>query len=167
VPILTGSATSVITSSAPVVNSVDYRDTGIILKVTPRVNSSGLVLLDLAQEVSGVVAATSSSAIDSPTISTRRIATSVAVQDGEIIALGGLISDNRTDSKSGVPGLSRIPILGALLFGNLNNNDTRTELVVLLRPTVVRNVDDGRAVTQELREKLRGLRDLLPPNRMP
>ena len=167
VPILTGSATSVITTSAPVVNSVDYRDTGIILKVTPRVNSSGLVLLDMAQEVSGVVASSSSSAIDSPTISTRRIATSVAVQDGEIIGLGGLISDNRTDSKSGVPGLSRIPILGALLFGNLNNNDTRTELIVLLRPTVVKTVDDGRAVTEELRDKLRGLRDLLPPNRMP
>ncbi|WP_217433929.1 type II secretion system secretin GspD, partial [Caulobacter sp. S45] len=162
VPILTGSATSVITSDAPVVNSVDYRDTGIILKVTPRVNSSGYVLLDLAQEVSDVVPAGSSSTINSPSFSTRRIATSVAVQDGQIIALGGLIRDNRDDVSSGLPGLSRIPVLGPLLFGNINNNDTRTELIVMLRPSVVRNADDGRAVTEELREKLKGLRGLLP-----
>ena len=161
VPILTGSATSVISSGAPVVNSVDYRDTGIMLKVTPRVNSSGYVLLDLSQEVSDVIAAGSTSSINSPSFSTRRIATSVAVQDGEIIALGGLIRDNRTDTQGGLPGLSRVPVVGPLLFGNLNNADTRTELLVLMRPTVVRSVDDGRAVTEELREKLKGLRSLL------
>ena len=167
VPILTGSATSVITSDAPVVNSVDYRDTGIILKVTPRVNSSGYVLLDMAQEVSDVVPAGSSSTIDSPTFSTRRIATSIAVQDGEVIALGGLIRDSRQDSKNGLPVLSRIPVLGPLLFGNIQNSDTRTELIVLLRPTVVRNADDGRAVTEELRDKLKGLRGLLPDRNIP
>ena len=162
VPILTGSATSVISSDAPVVNSVDYRDTGILLKVTPRVNSSGYVLLDIAQEVSGVINAGAGSTINSPSFSTRRVATSVAVEDGRIIALGGLISDNRTDITSGLPGLSRIPVIGPLLFGNLNNTDSRTELIVLLRPTVVRNADDAKAVTDELREKLRGLRGLLP-----
>ena len=167
VPILTGSATSVITSNAPVVNSVDYRDTGILLKVTPRVNSSGLVSLDLAQEVSDVIAAGTSSTIDSPTISTRRIATSIAVQDGEVIALGGLIRDNRTDAKNGLPVLSRIPILGAVLFGNINNNDTRTELIVLLKPQVVRGVDDGRAVTEDIRAKLASLRALLPARNIP
>ncbi|MBV9509602.1 MAG: type II secretion system protein GspD, partial [Caulobacteraceae bacterium] len=167
VPILTGTATSVLTSSAPVVNSVDYRDTGIILRVTPRVNSSGEVLLDMAQEVSAVVAGSSTTTINSPTISTRKIATSVAIQDGEVIALGGLISDNRNDVASGLPYLSRIPVLGPLLFGNINNNDTRTELVVLLQPTVVRNVDDGRAVTDELRQKLQGLRELLPTEGVP
>ena len=148
------------------VNSVDYRNTGIILKVTPRVNSSGTVLLDLAQEVSDVVPAGASSTINSPSFSTRKSATSVAVHDGEIIALGGLISDSRTDQKNGLPILSRVPVLGALLFGNINNNDTRTELIVLLRPVVVRNVDDGRAVTEELREKLRELRTLLPPGKI-
>lgn len=167
VPILTGSATSVITSNAPVVNSVDYRDTGILLKVTPRVNSSGLVSLDLAQEVSDVIAAGTSSTIDSPTISTRRIATSVAVQDGEIIALGGLIRDNRTDAKNGLPILSRIPVLGPVLFGNIINNDSRTELIVLLKPQVVRGVDDGRAVTEDIRAKLASLRALLPAGSIP
>lgn len=165
VPILTGSATSVIASNAPVVNSVDYRDTGIMLKVTPRVNSSGFVLLDLSQEVSDVIAAGGTSSIDSPSFSTRRIATSVAVQDGEIIALGGLIRDNRTTSQSGLPGLSRVPVIGPLLFGHLQTTDSRTELVVLLRPMVVRTADDGRAVTEEIRAKLPGLRSLLPDPR--
>lgn len=167
VPILTGSATSTITTNAPVVNSVDYRDTGVLLRVTPRVNSSGLILLDLAQEVSDVVASTSPSTINSPTISTRRIATSIAVQDGEVIALGGLIRDNRTDAKSGLPFLSRIPVLGPVLFGNINNADTRTELIVLLRPKVVRSVEDGRAVTEELREKLLALKNLIPAGTIP
>jgi general secretion pathway protein D len=167
VPILTGSATSTLTTGAPVVNSIDYRDTGIILKVTPRVNSSGVVLLDMAQEVSAVVSATTTATINSPTISTRKIATSVSVQDGEIIALGGLISDNRNDVNGGLPGLSHIPILGPLLFGDINHNDTRTELIVLLRPVVIRNVDDGRAVTDELRQKLKSMSGLLPSKEMP
>jgi general secretion pathway protein D len=167
VPILTGSATNVVTSNAAVVNSVDYRDTGIILKVTPRVNSSGFVLLDLAQEVSDVVASGSAATIDSPTFSNRKIATSVAIQDGEVIALGGLIRDNRTDIKTGLPLLSRIPLLGPLLFGNINNDDERTELIVLLQPKVVKNVDDARAVTEELRDKLQSLRALLPAGKAP
>jgi len=167
VPILTGSATSTLTSGAPVVNSIDYRDTGIILKVTPRVNSSGVVLLDMAQEVSAVVSATTTATINSPTISTRKIATSVSVQDGEIIALGGLISDSRNDVNGGLPGLSHIPVLGPLLFGNINHNDTRTELIVLLRPVVIRNAEDGRAVTDELRQKLKSMAGLLPSGEVP
>ena len=167
VPILTGSATNVLTSNAAIVNSVDYHDTGIILKITPRVNSSGYVLLDMSQEVSDVVPNSTTSTINSPTFSTRKIATSIAVHDGEVIALGGLIQDSRNDTTSGIPGVSRIPFLGPLLFGNIQKNDTRTELVVLLRPRVVRSGDDARAVTDELREKLHGLSALLPPGRMP
>ena len=167
VPILTGSATNVITSNAAIVNSIDYHDTGIILKITPRVNSSGYVLLDMSQEVSDVVPNSTTSTINSPTFSTRKVATSIAVHDGEVIALGGLIQDSRNDSTSGIPGVSRIPFLGPLLFGNIQKNDTRTELVVLLRPRVVRSGDDARAVTDELREKLKGLSALLPPGRMP
>lgn len=158
VPILTGSAVSTIGSNAPIVNSIDYRDTGIILKITPRVNSSGLVLLDLAQEVSGVVPSTGNG-VNSPTISTRRIATSVAVQDGQTLALGGLFSSSRTDGKNGVPYLVRIPVLGSL-FGDRQGDHERTELIVLLRPKVVRNVDEGRAVTEDLKAKLETLKPL-------
>lgn len=160
VPIATGSAVSVENPDAPIVNAIEYKDTGIILKVTPRVNSSGLVLLDVAQEVSDVVE-TSSSDIDSPTISTRRVATSIAVQDGQVIALGGLIRLQKTVGRNGLPILSRIPILGGLLFGNTTNRDIKTELVVLLRPRVVRSANESRAVTDELLDKLRGLRPLL------
>ncbi len=96
VPVSSGTAVSVENPDAPIVNSIEYRDTGVILKVTPRVNASGLVLLDVAQEVSDVNpnptgGATSTSS--SPTISTRRISTSVAVQDGQVIALGGLFRE--------------------------------------------------------------------------
>ena len=165
VPIITASSISTVGTNSPIVNAVEYRDTGIILKITPRVNSSGLVLLDVAQEVSDVVP-TQTPGIASPTISTRRIATSVAVQDGEVVALGGLISDSSTRSKGGIPYLSRIPVLGAL-FGTRNNSTNRTELIVLLRPRVVRNIDDGRALTDELRSKLQALQPLLPPGRIP
>jgi general secretion pathway protein D len=162
VPTLSETSTSTIGSNAPVVNSIEYRDTGIILKITPRVNSGGVVLLDMSQEVSAVVPTTSGSAdIDSPTISTRKIATSVAVQDGEVIALGGLISNSVNDVQSGIPFLSRIKVLNAL-FGNTNNQTAKTELIVLLRPVVVRSVDDGRALTDELRDKLQSLKPLLP-----
>ncbi|THD60626.1 type II secretion system secretin GspD [Phenylobacterium sp.] len=165
VPTLSATSTSTIGSNAPVVNSIDYRDTGIILKITPRVNSSGVVLLDLSQEVSAVVPSTDP-LIDSPTISTRKIATSVSVQDGEVIALGGLISNSIQDTQTGIPYLSRIPILKNL-FGTTNNQHMKTELIVLLQPRVVRTVDDGRALTDELREKLKTLRPLLPTSSVP
>jgi general secretion pathway protein D len=165
VPTLSATSTSTIGSNAPVVNSIDYRDTGIILKITPRVNSSGVVLLDLSQEVSAVVPSTDP-LIDSPTISTRKIATSVSVQDGEVIALGGLISNSIQDTQTGIPYLSRIPILKNL-FGTTNNQHVKTELIVLLQPRVVRTVDDGRALTDELREKLKTLRPLLPSSSVP
>jgi general secretion pathway protein D len=164
VPTLSETSTSTIGSNAPVVNSITYRDTGIILKITPRVNSSGVVLLDLSQEVSAVVPSTST--INSPTISTRKIATSVAVQDGEVIALGGLISDSVQDRQSGIPFLSRVKILKSL-FGTTDNHHDKTELIVLLSPRVVRTVDDGRALTDELRDKLQTLRPLLPSSAIP
>lgn len=155
VPVATASSVSTDNANAPIVNSIEYRDTGIILKITPRVNSGGLVLLDIAQEVSDVKR-TSSSRIDSPTISTRRISTSIAVQDGQVLALGGLIRDSQTVGSSGLPLLARIPILGAL-FGTQTDGGERTELLVLLKPRVVRTIDDGRAVTEELRAKVRAM----------
>lgn len=152
VPITTQSATSTTTANPAIVNSVEYRDTGVILKVTPRVNGSGVVLLDLAQEVSDV-SPNQTSNIDSPTISTRRISTSIAVRDGQVIALGGLFRNSRSYGKNGLPILSRIPVLGAL-FGTNTNVQNRTELLIILKAHVLRSADDGRAVTEELRAKL-------------
>ncbi len=160
VPVATQSSVSSDNPSAPIVNSIEYRDTGVILKVTPRVNDSGLVLLDIAQEVSDV-STTASSSIDSPTIQQRRIASSVAVKDGTTIALGGLIRDNTTTGSNGIPFLSQIPVIGAL-FGDKQDDNKRTELLVLLTPRVIRNSDDAVSATQELIEKLKATKPLLP-----
>jgi general secretion pathway protein D len=163
VPIVTQSSVSTDTSGAPVINSVEYRDTGVILKVTPRVNDSGLVLLDVSQEVSDV-AQTASSNIDSPTIQQRKIASSIAIRDGQTIALGGLIRDNTTLGKDGIPVLSKIPVLGAL-FGNTDNTKKRTELLVMITPRVVRTDLDAVSVTQELQDKLQSLQPILVPGK--
>lgn len=165
VPISTQSATNLNSNNGSVVNSVEYKDTGVILKVTPRVNSSGLVLLDISQEVSDV-ATNQTSGIDSPTISTRRISTSIAVQDGQVIALGGLFRNSKTLGKNGLPVVSRIPVLGAL-FGSHNDVENRTELLIILKPHVLRTVDDGRAVTEELRAKLRTLEPFRSKGKIP
>jgi len=152
VPIATEQAVGVVTSTSAIVNSIQYQDTGVILKVTPRVNHGGLVMMDISQEVSEV-ANTTSSNIDSPTIQERKINSSVAIQDGQTIALGGLIMDNRTKGRSGVPFVQQIPLLG-YLFGDTTDNRTRTELMVLITPHVVENMDQARMVTDELRKKL-------------
>jgi general secretion pathway protein D len=158
VPVITETAQSVVTSGAPIVSSVQYLNTGVVLQVTPRVNSSGLISLDIDQQVSDV-AATTSSTINSPTITQRRIVTSVTVQDGETIALGGLILDNQSNTKSGVPVLSDIPIVGSL-FRSTTRKIGRTELLVLLSPKVVRNNREARGMTDDLRERMRLVRPL-------
>jgi general secretion pathway protein D len=161
VPISVQSATSVIDPDAPVVNSIEYRDTGVILLVTPRVNASGLVIMEIQQEISNVVEAPSQtvSEITSPTINQRQINSTVAIASGETVALGGLIQDQRESSQSGLPLLSRIPVLGAL-FSTRSNIVRRTELLVLITPSVVENPARARAVTQELRRRLRSLEQL-------
>ncbi|MFM9976607.1 MAG: type II secretion system secretin GspD [Sphingomonadaceae bacterium] len=164
VPIQT-QAQQAIDGNANVVNSIEYRDTGVILRVTPRVNAGGLVLLDISQEVSSVSSATSEG-IDSPTIATRRIATTVAVQDGQVLGLGGLFSETRSTGSTGLPVLSRIPILGAL-FGRKTDAQRRSELIILIKPQIVRTPDDGRAITEELRAKLRTLEPFRTEGRIP
>lgn len=153
VPIITGSAQSTLTSEAPIVNNVAYQQTGVVLKVTPRVNNSGLITLDIDQEVSNVSSTTTSN-IDSPTITNRHVVSSVVVQDGQTLALAGLILDNQTNSRSGIPVLSSIPYVGSL-FGSTNKSLGRTELVVFLSPRIIRNAADAQAMTDELRDRMR------------
>jgi general secretion pathway protein D len=152
VPVATSSAVGITTANAPIVNTIQMLDTGIILHITPRVNNGGLVLLDVNQEVSSSVPTTSSS-INSPTIQQRKVSSSVAVQDGQTIAIGGLISDTRTRSKSGIPYLMDVPYLG-YLFSLTNDSVDRTELIVLITPHVIRDQQGAQSVTDELREKL-------------
>lgn len=166
VPIAVRSAQSLTDVDAPIVNEIEYRDTGVILDIIPRVNSSGLVVLDIIQEVSDVGATSSAAGTTvtegiTPTISQRRIASTVAVNSGETIALGGLIRDTNTETVTGVPVLSDIPILGNL-FKTTTDIKRRTELLILLTPRVVRDSGDARSVTDELRRRMRAL-EALPP----
>ena len=144
--------------NTPLFNSISFRDTGVILSVTPRVNDSGLVLLEIEQEVSSVVE-TITSGIDSPTIQQRRIDTTVAVHDGESLALGGLIEDGVTRTESGVPFISQVPVLGNL-FKSESDRDERTELLIIITPRVIRNMDEARRVTDEYRRRLNTLQSL-------
>lgn len=158
VPIATQSAVSITDSEAPIVNSIEFRDTGVILEVTPRVNAGGLVTLEVLQEVSDVTQTTTSE-LNSPTIQQRSIQSTVAVQTGDTVALGGLIQDSDQGSVSGVPLLSEIPILGNL-FKTTNNVARRTELLVLITPRVVRDRREAQDVTDELRKRLTGIAPL-------
>ena len=157
IPIPTAQIQSTITTGAPIVNTIQYVDTGVILKVTPLVNANGIITLDVGQEVSAVAATNASTSSNlGPTITERRIQSSITVQDGETIALGGLIQDTNSLTKNGLPLLSEIPVIGAA-FGTTDRNVQRTELLVLLSPRIVHNTADARAATQELRSRLHSL----------
>jgi len=143
-----------------VVNSYQYLETGILLDVTPRINSGGMVTLDINQEVSQPTAPFISGN-PNPDVATRNAKTSVQVASGETIALGGLIRENKTRSTSGIPLLSKIPVVGAL-FGSQEFKRDRTELVLLITPKIVSDTSQARDVTRELRDKLPSLRGLMP-----
>ena len=139
--------------SALVTSTIQYRDTGVLLEVTPRVNAGGMITLEITQEVNDV-SDTQTSGIDSPTINQRRIATNVAIQSGETLVLGGLIKEDEGRASEGLPYLRHIPVLG-WLFGSQGKSKSRTELVVMLTPTAVTKLDEAREVTREYRNKLK------------
>ena len=157
VPVATSSAQSVVTTDAPLVTNIDYKDTGVILAVTPHVNASGLVMLDISQEVSDVVSTTTST-LNSPTIEQRRINSSVAVRSGMEIVLGGLISTKRTKENDGIPFLMGIPILGNAFKSQATSTGTRTELLIFLRPTVMGTSADIRSVVDEIKSRMSAVR---------
>ncbi len=158
VPIATQAAVSVIDPEAPLVNTIELLNTGVILRVTPRVNAGGLVIMEIEQQVSLAVE-TLTSDIDSPTIRQRSITSTVAIQSGQTVTLGGLITDTRTKESSGIPVLSKIPILGAL-FGTRTDDTARTELLILITPRVVTSMDEARQVTDELKRRMRKITPL-------
>jgi general secretion pathway protein D len=154
VPIATQQVVDTANPNAPVVNTISFRDTGIILRVKPRVSTSGRVVLDIEQEVSSV-SSTTTSGIDSPTISQRKINTNIAVDNGQTIALGGLIQESQNRTKSKVPIAGDIPVLGSL-FKSKGDTIAKTELLVLITPRVIQNGAEARSVTAELRSRIKG-----------
>lgn len=141
--------------SALVTSTIQFRDTGVLLEVKPRINAGGMIALEITQEVNDVKA-TTTSGIDSPTITQRRINTSVSVLSGETLVLGGLIKENSGRVNEGLPYLRNIPVLG-WAFGSQGKSLSRTELVVMITPSVVSTLDEARDVTQEYRNKLKGI----------
>jgi general secretion pathway protein D len=154
VPTVTTSSSGIQANSL-VVNNVEYRDTGVVLTVTPRVGAKGEIYIDVQQEVSDVSPTTTSN-IDSPTIDQRKFHTQIAVESGQSVAIGGLIQTKRNRTDSGVPGLSRIPVVGAA-FRQRDVTRTRDELVVFLKPTLVRSRSEADAITDELAAGLRAM----------
>jgi len=151
VPISTGTAT-VLTANNTVVNTIDYRNTGIILRVVPRISANGNVILDVAQETSNVAPG---SAALTPTISNRAVKSTISVANGQTVLLAGLISDEYDRNRSGIPVLDKLPGIGDL-FSQQSGTKVRTELIIFIRPTVIRDPFDARAVAEEMRSKLRG-----------
>jgi general secretion pathway protein D len=139
--------------------SSEYKDAGVILEVTPRINVGGRITLELVQEVSEP--GPPEPPTGNPSFQQRQIQSTVTVQSGETLVLGGLIQDNRTTGKGGIPLLSDIPLLGPL-FSTTDNLAIRTELIVLLTPKAVRSQEESRAVTEEFRQRLKDLETITP-----
>jgi general secretion pathway protein D len=144
-----------------VINSFQYLETGILLAVTPRINSGGMVTLEINQEVSQPQASKFGGTGANPDVSTRNAKTSVVVANGESIVMGGLIQENSTLTSSGLPLLSKIPVLGAL-FGHQDVTKSRTELILMITPKIVSDTREAREATDELRRKLPALEGMLP-----
>ncbi|HKX50950.1 MAG TPA: SPOR domain-containing protein, partial [Candidatus Binatia bacterium] len=159
IPVLSSQSQSIVSADSPIVNSVQYRNTGVILTIIPQVNSQGLVHLQVKQEVSDV-GAPSFGNTNSPSFTTRDAETTAVVQDGDTLAIGGIISDTTRRDRSGIPYLMDLPVLGRL-FGTTNDTSDRTELVMLITPHVVRNRDEAQQVTEGFKDKLYGIRNEL------
>ena len=151
VPITTTQAQGITVPGAPLVSQVEFRDTGIILNVVPRIGQNDAVTMQIEQEISAVVGGSDTL---TPTISKRRVASTISVANGQTVLLAGLISEKRQTSRDGIPFLDRLPKVGDL-FSSVDNGAQRTELVVFIRPTVVRSGRDAQRVAEDYRGKLR------------
>jgi general secretion pathway protein D len=163
VPTITQSQT-VEGTTAGIINSVQYVETGVMLNVKPHINAGGRVSMEVTQEVSNAIP-TDTSSINSPTIQRRAAQSVVTIQSGETLVMAGLIAEAKSRSSEGLPLLSSIPILGGL-FGVEGHIDNRTELIVLLTPRVLRNSREAYDITQEYRQRLSGLEDLMKSSRI-
>jgi general secretion pathway protein D len=149
VPFSTGTAT-VLTANNTVVNTIDYKNTGIILRVLPRANSNGNIVLDIEQEISNVAAGAPTL---TPTISQRRVKSSIAVTSGQTVLLAGLISETENKQRQGIPLLDSIPGVGDA-FSHQNTSRNRTELILFIRPTVIKDAVDAHVIAEEMRTKM-------------
>ena len=157
IPIVTGEVTASDVSQAQpsILRNIQYRNTGVILKVKPTINTEGLLTLNISQEVSEM--GTNPPGINSPTILMRRVNTSVVAAHGESIALGGLMSESIGDTENKIPILGDIPLLGNL-FKTTSKENRKTELLIFLTPTILTSVDETAKITRDLKKELKWLK---------
>jgi general secretion pathway protein D len=164
IPITTGSAT-LLAGNGSVVNSIDYRSIGIILRVVPRISVNGNVRLDIEQEISSVLSQNGGVG-GNPTFTQRKVKSSIGVQNGQTVLLAGLIQEEQDTNRGGIPLLDQIPNLGDA-FSHQNKTGSRTELIVFIRPQIIRDSQDASFVAEELRTKLRATLGSLKPDLPP
>lgn len=152
VPVKTDTAT---TEAGVIIESIQFKDTGVQLEVTPRINSGGLITMDIRQDVTD--AGEQDIATGQRSFRQRNIQSTISIQSGDTVMLGGLITENATDSESGVPFLRDVPVLGAF-FGRSSETSRRTELVVLITPRMVQSTGDARQLTEEYRKRMNSLK---------
>ena len=146
--------TSTSSTNTSTTSNIEFKDTGVILSVKPDIKAGGLIRLDISQEV--ITLGEQPEGIDQPPLNRRSVQSNVAVESGQTILLGGLISETSLDSSAGVPGLHKLPVVGAL-FGSKSDNYTRRELVLLITPTVIETSAEAVRVADELRERMKGI----------
>jgi general secretion pathway protein D len=144
-------------STTTTTSEIEYRSTGVILTVTPHINEGGFVTLDLQQEVSEAQTNTLGGT-ESPIIRKRTAKTTMVVKDNQTLVVGGLILENRDGTREGIPGLSKIPVLG-YLFGTTKTQVRKTELVLLISPRVVNSVEEGDALTEQVKDRVLTLKE--------
>jgi general secretion pathway protein D len=143
-----------VTNGGNFVNSIQYRDTGVILKVKPRVSANGVVTIELGQELSAL---RKELGIDgNPRFTQRSVTSKVSVNDQQTVLLGGLISGIEDRTRETVPGADKVPILGKLV-GTTDNNAQRTEIIVFITPKIIRNGEEAARESQDLRDKMKNL----------
>ncbi|OGP66023.1 MAG: type II secretion system protein GspD, partial [Deltaproteobacteria bacterium RBG_13_47_9] len=164
-PILTNTYTTTSTSTIGVVEgTIEYKDVGIILTITPRISDAGLITLEIQVEKSDAATKDVFGRTDVPFFNKTTAKTTLSVLEGQTIVIGGLIEDTRKRNKSGVPLLSKIPLLGAL-FGVQDLQNKKRELVLLMTPYIITDHIQSSTVTDEFKEKVEGLKKELEKER--
>jgi general secretion pathway protein D len=159
IPITTGNANilnSATATSNTVFNSITYQNTGIILRILPRINANGSVSLDIEQEISECANCSTTTPNLTPTINERKVKSSITVAGGQTVLLAGLISETQNGERAGIPVLDQIPLIGEAFTPTNSRNLSRSELIIFIRPQVIRDGVDASVVAEELRSKLRG-----------
>ena len=155
VPLVTSETN--VTGTTNIQRTIQYKDIGIILKVKPQVNDSGLVSMEISQEVSSLGASVDlGDGTSQPTLNKIEATTNLVSQNGQTIIIGGLIRDDTTKDKTGIPFLSRIPLIG-WLFGDWSDVNNRQELVILITPRVIRSQVEAVGVTNNYIDKYKGM----------